>query len=452
MSMLNLLRGRSSKAVVAPHDSAPEDVAEGSRRWKTFHAVASLVRRKSGIVRAMGLPIAHSVDVDGTAQDPFHHRHFHFHRQDEGTKHHHETDDRVNAVYEMEQLVAQADAATQESQQLAPPPSLVDSKAESKGWQGSTYSLPLVDGIHEHRAALDKRRKLRLLPEINNLVGQLWSIAVKRGVRMHLRDYMDFHLSCYFFVTAVEENCDVDDLRYDSEAIDVFDCWENAILDWRADTEEALELYGNRSLHYDSFRDSVFELIDMYTTTTDEKQYIGYMRKLVRQIGVVEGRGRSAVATRWHHPWPRAVDSNMVAAFQASLKGGDAGAAELGALCAEWCDSQLAARKTALDAHAAEAGETLTEEQVREQLGDQGELLPRGLAAAYASRAALDSNLVPSSPSPAAVVGLLRVLDVDLSGGVSEADLKAGVVDGAKSQWNSTKPIQSRQRQQAGRK
>ena len=41
-----------------------------------------------------------------------------------------------------------------------------------------------------------------------------------------------------------------------------------------------------RSLHFDSFRDSVFELIDMYTTTTDEKQYVGYMRKLVEQISV----------------------------------------------------------------------------------------------------------------------------------------------------------------------
>ena len=142
------------------------------------------------------------------------------------------------------------------------PPSLADGPVGGKGWQGSDYDN-LVDGMHESREAVNKRRKLRLLPEINHLVAQLWSIAVKRGVRMTLKDYMDYHRSCYFFVTSIEENCDVGDLDDDSPCIDLYDAWENGLLDWRSDTDDMVKMYGSRSLHFDSFRDSVFELIDL---------------------------------------------------------------------------------------------------------------------------------------------------------------------------------------------
>ena len=40
-----------------------------------------------------------------------------------------------------------------------------------------------------------------------------------------------------------------------------------------------------------------------YTPTTDEKQYIGYLRKLVRQIAIVDAAG---APVRWRHPWPSA--------------------------------------------------------------------------------------------------------------------------------------------------
>ena len=46
------------------------------------------------------------------------------------------------------------------------------SKAPVLGWRGSEYN-ELVDGVHEHREAIAKRKKLRLLPDINNLVMQL---------------------------------------------------------------------------------------------------------------------------------------------------------------------------------------------------------------------------------------------------------------------------------------
>ena len=170
----------------------------------------------------------------------------------------------------------------------------------SVGWCGTSYELPLVDGVHEHRAAIAKRRRLRLLPEINSLISALWGVAVKRGVRMDLKAYMDYHLSCYYFVTAMDGNEEVSTL--DKASISLCDAWENAICDWVEDTELMKKQYGNRSLHYDSFRDSVFELIDLYTPTTDEKQYVGYLRRLVRQISVVDARG---VPLSWRHQWPK---------------------------------------------------------------------------------------------------------------------------------------------------
>jgi hypothetical protein len=146
--------------------------------------------------------------------------------------------------------------------------------------------------------------------------------------------------------------------------VDVMDAWDNAMADWLDDTEEIEKNYNIRcapamnappqsppphlgrrayplafslpvhsTLHFDAFRDSVFELIDLCTApprqnpalpvaaakslgltppwcsacaadtpTTDDKQYVGYLRKLIRQIAVVDGHG---APTSWRHPWPK---------------------------------------------------------------------------------------------------------------------------------------------------
>ena len=55
----------------------------------------------------------------------------------------------------------------------APPGVPVVAALPAVGWRGSKYKLPLVDGVHEHREAIAKRRRLRLLPEIQRLVSQL---------------------------------------------------------------------------------------------------------------------------------------------------------------------------------------------------------------------------------------------------------------------------------------
>lgn len=116
--------------------------------------------------------------------------------------------------------------------------------------------------------------------------------------------------------------------------IDLYVAWENAMTDWMEDTEEMLKLYGARTLHFDSFRDSVFELIDLYTTTTDPKQYIGYMRKLCKAISAVNDKGVS----KWRYPWPKTFDGKVAGAFRASLNNG--GEAALKVAFGRWLDQQ----------------------------------------------------------------------------------------------------------------
>ena len=82
------------------------------------------------------------------------------------------------------------------------------------------------------------RRRLRLLPEVQALVETLWTIAAPKGEtpRMALKSYMDYHLSCYHFITSIDQEEDDDG---DDEGVDLFDAWETAVRDWRADTTAA---------------------------------------------------------------------------------------------------------------------------------------------------------------------------------------------------------------------
>ena len=73
--------------------------------------------------------------------------------------------------------------------------------------------------------------------------------------------------------------------------MDLFDAWETAINDWRGDTDEVRSTYKATTLHYDAFRDSVFEIIDLHTTTTKASQYIGYLKLLVSEVTTKDQRG-----------------------------------------------------------------------------------------------------------------------------------------------------------------
>ena len=178
------------------------------------------------------------------------------------------------------------------------------------------------------------------------------------------------------------------------------------------------------------------------------------MRKLVKQIGVASGGSSSSGAVKsWRHPWPKATDGKCAAALRGVL--GTGGERELRQRFEEFLGAQVEARKAALradgvrlpgDGESAEGGAgevkacdtVLSDEELAEQLGVPGELLPRGLSAAYERLAACDETL-PTSQDQQTIVGLLRVLDVDLSGGVSAQDLVQSVLHHTKSKWLSGK-------------
>ena len=63
------------------------------------------------------------------------------------------------------------------------------------------------------------------------------------------------------------------------------------------------------------------------------------------------------------------------------------------------------------------------------------ELMPCGLSSAYAALAGDDPTLPQPPYSQVAITGLLRVLDVDASGGVSAKDLQQSVLHKARSGW-----------------
>ena len=201
----------------------------------------------------------------------------------------------------------------------------------------------------------------------------------------------------------------------------------------RADTEEVLAKYGTRTLHLDAFRDSVFELIDMYTPTTDERQYVGYMRQLFHQIAIVDANGKPV---RWRHPWPKAEKGKALAkAVRAAFAAeGESG---LGALFERWHAAQESGRREALQAEAAEAGEApLTEETMLQRLDTFDELMPRSLESVCEDVAAKGSMPLPlSSDDPAALISLLKMIDVDGSGGISSDDLVARVLHRKRSAW-----------------
>ena len=72
----------------------------------------------------------------------------------------------------------------------------------------------------------------------------------------------------------------------------------------------------------------------------------------------------------------------------------------------------------------------LTEEELLLTYQPWPELMPHGLAALVSCKCSL-----AEPASEAAIVGLLRLLDVDMSGGISAADLTACLVHGTPSSW-----------------
>ena len=155
------------------------------------------------------------------------------------------------------------------------------------GWRGTGYCGEVVNGIFEDKQSLTKRKMTRLLPEVVALVERAWEACEPIQGRIHLKKYMDYHLCCYYYIAGVE-----------GDAVDLIEAFDSAVMDWVGDTEDSLSQVGRRELHFELFRDSIFELIDLYTPTTDWKQYLGYLKVLVRAISV-ERDGKPRLRHSW---------------------------------------------------------------------------------------------------------------------------------------------------------
>ena len=298
------------------------------------------------------------------------------------------------------------------------------------GWRGS-FREEHIEGVHEHRDAWKARRRLRLLPEVQVLVETLWAVAAPKGEtpRMALKSYMDYHLSCYHFITSIDEDSAADD-----EGVDLFDAWETAVRDWRADTAEMIRTYHAPTLHFDSFRDSVFQLIDLYTDTLDTRQYVGYMRRLVEEITVVvdERTGKRAWAQAWDKSAKGPLELAMKAALRGSFEAREGCVEDLRAKHAAWISAQEAARGTE-DAAAKAEGDAEASSEAQ-----AAELMPRGFAAAYESLRkdpTVAALFPPGVPDQKSLIHLFCAFDADYSGGISIDDLISIVLDGATSGW-----------------
>ena len=312
------------------------------------------------------------------------------------------------------------------------------------GWRGSRHEGEHVDGVFEDREAMEARRKLRLLPEVQTLVEALWSTAVPKGEvpRMYLHQFLDYHLSIYHFLTELEaeeeEDEEDEEVERDLE-VDLYDAWETAMRDWRSDTAQVVSTYRTEALHIDAFRDSVYELIDLHTDTLDGRQYIGYLKKLVDEITtVVDGDEAGKGKRVWVHTWAKPKDGPIAQALREVLRGShearDEGVAHVTSRFGAWLASQEAERAAERAADGDADGDTTNEEQEPPAT----ELTPRGFAAAFdtlKADKALGSLLPPGGLDQKGMMDLFRLFDADFNGGISLKDIIAVTLDGAKSGW-----------------
>ena len=234
-----------SKVAPSPPEQALAVVVHASRKpWMMLRAILHLMPRGRG---ASDIPAAGPPEGGEGVVHHSHHFHFHSHQQRSTRYLSHSfraPPGSDKSFSKSSSTPASSMASISEDEAEEPPeptaqgeflekyvvggePQEAKPKGLPKGWQGSERTLPIVDGVHDSRSGKAKRRQLRLLPEIQSLVGQLWAVAVKRGVRLALKDYMDYHLSSYCFVTAIEGGVDVCALSDDD--LDYFDAYENAM-------------------------------------------------------------------------------------------------------------------------------------------------------------------------------------------------------------------------------
>ena len=93
---------------------------------------------------------------------------------------------------------------------------------------------------------------------------------------------------------------------------DEVEAWETAHEDWANDAQ------GEKTLHFDYFLNSVFELADLWTRTIDVHDYVHFLRRLVEETTKTNKRGKRVWAFRWprnyvppYHTNPEAAEAEV---------------------------------------------------------------------------------------------------------------------------------------------
>lgn len=280
----------------------------------------------------------------------------------------------------------------------------------------SGETLIVEEGVFEDRNSVNARRTLRLLPEVTKLVESAWEACGPVMGRITLPLYMDYHLSCYRYIQEKEGMAR-------NGKVDLMDAWECAVSDWLTDSEDSVKQVNKRVLHFELFRDSIFQLIDLYTPTLEERQYVKYLHILVNAVTVTKGGRPREIRFRWHKTRASPEATELCTALRKEWVGQTPEQTEkaVETIYNRWLKAQqLASSPDDGDDSDVDEEDALTE------------LTPAGLAAGSEMWI---SSFRGDSGSDEKRIDLFRRFDIDATGLVSLANFKAVLVDDAPSMW-----------------
>lgn len=304
-----------------------------------------------------------------------------------------------------------------------------------QGWRGTHYDCHR-EGIFEDHGSLTRRRMLRLLPEVTTLVEEMWRACNPQMGRVSLASYADYHLSCFIYIQEKETPGD--------SSIDLIDAWESAIDDWISDTQGSLDHVQKRVLHFQLFRDSIFELVDLYTPTLDGERYVAYLKVLIKAITVTRG-GTREIRHRWHKAQPSRDATELCRALRDQLTEEqlEHPEAAIESVYESWLEAQREAGHESGDSSGNENDvECLELNETKVELNFNGFLA--GCARHLPSLASLPSD----DDEARQRIDLFRRFDVDGSGLISRDNFKAVVLHDAPSSWLHQSSVRTKSRSQ----
>ena len=163
----------------------------------------------------------------------------------------------------------------------------------------------VVKVTYESEKLKRQRKQLRNNKTLKNLLGVMWDAADQHLSRMYRPSYLNYHLSLNRFVlkTTGEED----------EYFDAIDAFEEAMLDWERDTDHG----SLPAIHQEALEDSLFEVIDLYTETLSEKDYIEFARLLNKEC-TIKPKGQKR---RFRHMWTISKDGAFLCRAILGLQG-----------------------------------------------------------------------------------------------------------------------------------